>query len=209
MRHWPEATAKVRQRRSLPAAAEVASVQAAATEISEVVDEVVVVDEFVDELVDEVLAEVLAKVGIGQSVSPREVLAEEILAMLQSGPVISRREITDGGVEVVEWIDRLGDETCAYSPVPTTITCYRLGGMIVFSLTGWAAKGPGEGGAEQLSLWARSSASASPSSWFCGRVMAPSSSQAHPERERNRSRPRPRPMERACLWSSSMGTEVT
>jgi trk system potassium uptake protein TrkA len=47
-------------------------------------------------------SDVLAKVGIGQSVSPREVLAEEILAILQSGPVISRREISDGGAVVVE-----------------------------------------------------------------------------------------------------------
>jgi len=47
-------------------------------------------------------SDVLAKVGIGQSVSPREVLAEEILAMLQSGPVISRRETSRGGAEVLE-----------------------------------------------------------------------------------------------------------
>ncbi|MED5400290.1 MAG: Trk system potassium transporter TrkA [Planctomycetota bacterium] len=47
-------------------------------------------------------SDVLAKVGIGQSVSPREVLAEEILTILQSGPVISRREISDGGAVVVE-----------------------------------------------------------------------------------------------------------
>ena len=47
-------------------------------------------------------ADVLAKVGIGQSVSPREVLAEEILALLQRGPVISRRDISGGGAEVVE-----------------------------------------------------------------------------------------------------------
>ena len=55
-------------------------------------------------------ADVLARVGIGQSVSPREVLAEEILAMLQIGPVISRREITDGGVEVVELVVGEGAE---------------------------------------------------------------------------------------------------
>ena len=47
-------------------------------------------------------ADVLAKVGIGQSVSPREVLAEEILALLQRGPVISRRAVCDGVAEVVE-----------------------------------------------------------------------------------------------------------
>ena len=47
-------------------------------------------------------SDVLAKVGIGQSVSPREVVAEEILTILQSGPVISRREISDGGAVVVE-----------------------------------------------------------------------------------------------------------
>ena len=47
-------------------------------------------------------SDVLTKVGIEQSVSPREVLAEEILAMLQSGPVISRREIAGGTAEVLE-----------------------------------------------------------------------------------------------------------
>jgi len=47
-------------------------------------------------------SDVLAKVGIGQSVSPREVLAEEILSMLQRGPVISRRQTSGGGAEVIE-----------------------------------------------------------------------------------------------------------
>ncbi|MFP6768800.1 MAG: Trk system potassium transporter TrkA [Planctomycetaceae bacterium] len=45
---------------------------------------------------------VLTKLGIEQAVSPREVLGQEILAMLQSGPVISRRPIADGAAEVFE-----------------------------------------------------------------------------------------------------------
>ncbi len=47
-------------------------------------------------------SDVLTKVGIEKSVSPREVLAEEILSMLQSGPVISRRKISGGDAEVLE-----------------------------------------------------------------------------------------------------------
>ena len=47
-------------------------------------------------------SDVLTKVGIEKSVSPREVLAEEILSMLQSGPVISRRKISGGDAEILE-----------------------------------------------------------------------------------------------------------
>lgn len=45
---------------------------------------------------------VLTKLGIEQAGSPREVLGQEILAMLQSGPLISRRPVADGAAEVFE-----------------------------------------------------------------------------------------------------------
>lgn len=47
-------------------------------------------------------ANVLGKLGIDVSVSPREVLAREILGMVESGPIINRSAISGGEAEVWE-----------------------------------------------------------------------------------------------------------
>ena len=55
-------------------------------------------------------AHVVGKLGIDVTVSPREVIAKQILGYLNSGPVISRTPLGDGGICVLE-IEVLDDST--------------------------------------------------------------------------------------------------
>ena len=47
-------------------------------------------------------AHVVGKLGIDVTVSPREVIAKQILGYMNSGPVISRTSLGDGGISVLE-----------------------------------------------------------------------------------------------------------
>ena len=47
-------------------------------------------------------AHVVGKLGITHAVSPREVIAKQVLGFLNSGPVISRTSLGDGGISVLE-----------------------------------------------------------------------------------------------------------
>ena len=47
-------------------------------------------------------ANVVGKLGIDHAVSPREVLGKQVLGFLNSGPVISRTSLGDGGISVLE-----------------------------------------------------------------------------------------------------------
>jgi len=47
-------------------------------------------------------ANVVGKLGIDLAVSPREVMAKQILGFLNSGPLVSRTSLVDGGISVLE-----------------------------------------------------------------------------------------------------------
>ena len=47
-------------------------------------------------------ARVVGKLGIDVAVSPREVMAKQVLSFLHTGPVISRTSLGDGGISVLE-----------------------------------------------------------------------------------------------------------
>ena len=53
-------------------------------------------------------AEVVGKLGIDHAVSPREVMARQVLSLLFRGPIISRTSIGSGGLNVVELLVREG-----------------------------------------------------------------------------------------------------
>jgi len=47
-------------------------------------------------------ANVVGKLGIDHAVSPREVMAKQVLSYLHTGPVISRSPLFGGGIEIIE-----------------------------------------------------------------------------------------------------------
>ncbi len=47
-------------------------------------------------------ANVVGKLGINLAVSPREVMAKQVMGMLNAGPLISRTSLGDGGISVLE-----------------------------------------------------------------------------------------------------------
>ena len=51
-------------------------------------------------------AEVVGKLGIDRAVSPREVMARQVLSLLFRGPVISRTAIGGGDLNVIELVVR-------------------------------------------------------------------------------------------------------
>ena len=61
-------------------------------------------------------ANVLEKLGIDVAVSPREVMARQILGMVQTGPLIARSEIASGAAEIWE-VEVLPDAPATRSPL--------------------------------------------------------------------------------------------
>ncbi|HJN64952.1 MAG TPA: Trk system potassium transporter TrkA [Pirellulales bacterium] len=53
-------------------------------------------------------AEVVGKLGIDRAVSPREVMARQVLSLLYRGPIISRTTLGSGGLNVLELLVREG-----------------------------------------------------------------------------------------------------
>ena len=53
-------------------------------------------------------AEVVGKLGIDRAVSPREVMARQVLSLLYRGPIISRTTLCSGGLNVLELLVREG-----------------------------------------------------------------------------------------------------